>query len=111
MTAFLAAVDFLTVVGRGRVPDRRSLVVVRARSGCWSVAACGLVRWGTGGWWAPALAAALTVAVDLVLTGALHLDGLADTADGLLPHLDRARRLAVMAAPDVGAFAIGRRWW
>ena len=52
------------------------------------------------------LAAALTVAADLVLTGALHLDGLADTADGLLPHLDRSRRLAVMAAPDVGAFAV-----
>ena len=48
----------------------------------------------------------LTVAVDLVLTGALHLDGLADSADGLLPHLERDRRLEVMAAPDVGAFAI-----
>ena len=53
------------------------------------------------------MAAALTVAADLVLTGALHLDGLADTADGVLPHLDRERRLAVMAAPEVGVFAIG----
>jgi adenosylcobinamide-GDP ribazoletransferase len=52
------------------------------------------------------VAAALTVAVDLVLTGALHLDGLADSADGLLPHLERAQRLAVMAAPDVGVFAV-----
>ena len=57
-------------------------------------------------WWAAAVAAVLTVGVDLVLTGALHLDGLADSADGLLPHLERDRRLAVMAAPDVGAFAI-----
>ena len=105
MTAFLAAVDFLTVAGRGRVPDRRSLSWFGA-VGLLIGAACGLVRWGTGGWWAPVLAAVLTVAVDLVLTGALHLDGLADTADGLLPHLDRSRRLAVMAAPDVGAFAV-----
>jgi len=36
----------------------------------------------------------------------LHVDGLADSADGLLPHLDRARRLEVMAAPDVGAFGV-----
>ena len=55
----------------------------------------------------PSLAASLAVAVDLALTGLLHLDGLADSADGLLPHLDRPRRLAVMAAPDVGAFAVG----
>ena len=66
---------------------------------------CGLVRWGAGAWWAPAVAAALAVAADLVLTGALHLDGLADTADGVLPHLDRERRLAVMADPGVGVFA------
>jgi adenosylcobinamide-GDP ribazoletransferase len=45
--------------------------------------------------------------VDLVVTGALHLDGLADTADGVLPHLDGPeRRRAVMAAPDVGAFGV-----
>jgi adenosylcobinamide-GDP ribazoletransferase len=36
----------------------------------------------------------------------LHVDGLADAADGLLPHLDRDRRLAVMATPDVGAFGV-----
>ena len=31
---------------------------------------------------------------------------MADSADGLLPHLDRDRRLAVMSRPDVGAFAV-----
>jgi adenosylcobinamide-GDP ribazoletransferase len=36
----------------------------------------------------------------------LHVDGLADSADGLLPHLDRQRRLEVMSAPDVGAFGV-----
>jgi adenosylcobinamide-GDP ribazoletransferase len=48
----------------------------------------------------------LVVAVDLLLTGALHFDGVADSADGLLPHMDRDRRLEVMARPDVGAFAV-----
>src|SRR5262249_24492850 len=37
-------------------------------------------------------------------TGMLHLDGLADAADGLLPPLSRARRLQVMADPRLGAF-------
>ena len=52
------------------------------------------------------MAATLAVAADVALTGALHVDGLADTADGVLPHLDRDRRLAVMAEPDVGAFGV-----
>ena len=105
MTGLAAALSFLTVVGRGRAPSRSSLVWF-GPVGLLVGAACGLVRWGAGAWWAAAVAAVLTVGVDLVLTGALHLDGLADSADGLLPHLERDRRLAVMAAPDVGAFAI-----
>lgn len=66
----------------------------------------GAVWWGAERIWPAAVAAAIVVAADLALTGLLHVDGLADSADGLLPHLDRARRLEVMAAPDVGAFGI-----
>jgi adenosylcobinamide-GDP ribazoletransferase len=66
----------------------------------------GAVWWGAERIWPAAMAAAIVVAADLALTGLLHVDGLADSADGLLPHLDRARRLEVMAAPDVGAFGV-----
>jgi cobalamin synthase len=64
------------------------------------------VWWAAGRIWPPAVAGAVVVAADLALTGMLHLDGLIDSADGLLPHLPRERRLEVMAAPDVGAFGI-----
>ena len=57
--------------------------------------------------WPPLVAAALVVAADLAVTGMLHLDGLVDAADGLLPHLEPGRRLEVMAAPDAGAFGAG----
>jgi adenosylcobinamide-GDP ribazoletransferase len=51
--------------------------------------------------------AALVVAADLALTGMLHVDGLVDCADGLLPpHLPRERRLAVMKESTSGAFGI-----
>jgi adenosylcobinamide-GDP ribazoletransferase len=64
--------------------------------------------WGAEQIWPPAVAAAVVVTADLALTGMLHFDGLADSADGLLPHLaDRDRRLAVMAEPDIGAFGVG----
>ena len=53
----------------------------------------------------PLLSAALAVAADCALTGALHLDGLADTADGLLAHVPSKDRLEIMAEPGTGSFA------
>ncbi len=54
--------------------------------------------------WPPAAAAGIALASDVVLTGYLHLDGLADAGDGLLAPMPRERRLEVMADPAVGAF-------
>jgi adenosylcobinamide-GDP ribazoletransferase len=52
----------------------------------------------------PLLAAAAATAVLALLTGALHLDGLADAADGILGGGDIARRLEVMRDPRLGSF-------
>src|SRR5216684_3468344 len=43
-----------------------------------------------------ALAAALALGATLLMTGCLHEDGLADTADGLGGGRDRARKLEIM---------------
>lgn len=101
----LSALGFLTVFGGARTPDRTTLL--------WFPLVGGLIGAALAGvWlvsveiWSPGIAAVLVVGADLAITGLLHADGLADAADGLLPHLDRDRRLSVMAAPDVGAFAL-----
>ncbi|MBB4618189.1 adenosylcobinamide-GDP ribazoletransferase [Sphingomonas abaci] len=53
----------------------------------------------------PWLGALVALALWISLTGALHLDGLADLADGLgAAHGDRTRLLAVMADPHIGSF-------
>lgn len=105
MAALSAAFGFLTVVGRGAAPDARAagwFGVVGATVGL----AVGGAWWGASELWPVAVAATLAMAVDLVVTGALHVDGLADTGDGLLPHADRERRLEIMRMSDVGAFGL-----
>lgn len=101
----IGALGFLTVFGRSAVPDGRTLR--------WFPLAGALIGLTVGGtWWAadqvfPVLVVAvIVVVVDLTITGLLHVDGLADSADGLLPPLERDRRLAVMADPNAGAFAV-----
>ncbi len=55
----------------------------------------------------PLAAAAIVLALWTLLTGALHLDGLADCADGLLGgHTDPQQRRAIMHDPHVGSAAV-----
>jgi len=99
-------VAFLTVVGRGTRPDARTLDWFPAVGAAIGLA-LGCLWWGADRIWPAAVGAALVVAADLGVTGLLHLDGLVDSADGLLPPLERSRRLAAMAAPEAGAFGVG----
>jgi adenosylcobinamide-GDP ribazoletransferase len=99
------AIGFLTPLGGPSSPSPAALgwfPAVGAAMG----ALLGVLWWGTGHGWPAPVAAAIVVAADLGLTGLLHIDGLVDSADGLLPHLDRERRLAVMREPTIGAFGI-----
>jgi adenosylcobinamide-GDP ribazoletransferase len=104
-----AAVSFLTVLpvanadgspgerlGRAYFPAIGALIGFSA--GVAYVVSAGLT--------APLLGAAVAVAVLAVMTGALHLDGLADSVDGLMAHGDATRRLEVMRDPRLGSYGV-----
>ncbi|NBE56291.1 adenosylcobinamide-GDP ribazoletransferase [Streptomyces boluensis] len=61
-----------------------------------------LLLLGTG----PLLAAVATVAVPAALTRGLHLDGLADTADGLGSNKPAEAALDIMKRSDIGPFGV-----
>jgi adenosylcobinamide-GDP ribazoletransferase len=57
-------------------------------------------------WWGPATAAVLDVVLLAVMTGAFHLDGLGDTADGLFSHRPKEKMLEIMKDSRIGAMGV-----
>ncbi len=108
LRALLAAVAFLTRLPLGQALPLGADDVARAAPG-FPVAGAAIGA-AVGGLAAalehplsPLLAAALAVAAGTLLTGALHLDALADTADALGAGW-RERALRIMREPTIGAF-------
>jgi len=99
------ALSFLTPFGGAVTPSPDALGWF-APVGALIGLAVGGAWWVAGKAWPAAAAGAVALCADVALTGYLHLDGLADAADGLLPPLEPERRLAAMADPAVGAFGI-----
>jgi len=56
--------------------------------------------------WSPAVVAVLDVFFLVVVTGAFHLDGLGDAADGLFSHRSRERALEIMKDSRTGMMGL-----
>ncbi|WP_420567881.1 adenosylcobinamide-GDP ribazoletransferase [Thalassovita sp.] len=97
----------------------------RASQAAWAYPLVGLVisaLAGLSGWVSAPLgagfAALVVLAVQAVLTGAMHEDGLADCADGFWGGWDPARRLEIMKDSQIGTYGVlalilglAVRWW
>lgn len=103
MRAFLAALGFLTILP---VPsDEKDL----SRSVAWfpivglligGLAA--ILDWALGRVFPPLVSSVLIVIALIGISGGLHLDGLADTADGFLSSRPRERVLEIMRDSRIG---------
>jgi adenosylcobinamide-GDP ribazoletransferase len=112
MRSLLVALSFLTVLPSGSRTEPPPAVFPRAIGFFPLVgAAIGLIVAGFDFGARMVLSAPVVGALDLallaVLSGGLHLDGLADAADGLLPPvMSVEERLGVMRSGTVGAFGV-----
>lgn len=112
MRALTTAFGLFTIVPMPPVTDINARVAGRAIAalpwvGLILGAAAGLVLWVTtwlGG--GPLLGAGLALALLAGVTGALHLDGLADTADGLGSRQPAAEALVIMRKSDIGPMGV-----
>lgn len=102
------AVGFLTIlpVGRGDALPGPGAVAAFPLAGlvvglAWALVAVPLTTLQTN-----AVPAALVLVVDAVLTGMLHLDALADVADGVVSRRDPDDAVAIMREPAVGAAGV-----
>lgn len=101
----ISALRFLTILpvpGPHRAPDTRALLafpVVGLLIGiAWAVTSRADQLFTNSG-----VAAALVLLVDALLTGALHLDALADVADGAASRRPREQAVRIMRDSAVGA--------
>lgn len=102
----------LSLLSRLPVPVRH---YERGARAAWAYPLAGVVLGGLaafGGlvalWlgWPTPLVALLVLATPILLSGALHEDGLADTADGLWGGWTRERRLAIMKDSHIGSYGV-----
>lgn len=94
-------------------PDQAAYA--RTAQGAWAWPLVGLVLAGLAGFVAIAaqaigiaseISALLGLATLVIVTGAMHEDGLADTADGFWGGFDRARRLEIMHDSRIGTYGV-----
>ena len=93
-----------------RAPSPAGEELIRA-SWTFPVIGAGIGAFGAIAYWLalalglpPFIGATLAVAATLLLTGALHEDGLADTADGFGADASRERTLAIMRDSQIGTY-------
>ena len=106
------AVGTLTIIPTGRLPEidrpaAAQAMIIAPLAVLPLACAVGAVGWLADLGDLPPLAVGWAMVAALALgTRAMHLDGLADTVDGLGSGWDRARSLAIMARGDVGPMGV-----
>jgi adenosylcobinamide-GDP ribazoletransferase len=108
MKNFRSAIQFMTILpaGRAREFDAAAMVPWFPVVGLLLGVLLALFDSLAAHCWDPPTVAVLDVALLVVMTGAFHLDGLGDTADGLFSHRPKEKMLEIMKDSRIGAMGV-----
>jgi adenosylcobinamide-GDP ribazoletransferase len=106
------AAEFLTRVPLG-ASEKKAQGAVAAAMRAFPLVGAALGVAGSVGYWlavwfglSPLPSAFLALAAIVILSGAMHEDGLADTVDGLIGGSDKKNRLAIMHDSFIGTYGV-----
>jgi len=108
MNPLIACLQFITAIplGKPRPFDARGIITCFPLAGLAIGFVLAIFDLMATTLWPPLVAAVLDVGLLAAVTGALHLDGLADTADGLYGGREHEKALAIMKDSRVGAMGL-----
>jgi len=109
LAAAAAAFGYFSILPAGRAvrePPRGDLLLALPLVGAAVGGIAGYAGMLAAGLGAPPLGAAVVFAVDLLLTGAIHVDGFLDGCDAFFASVTYAKRREILRDPHHGSFAI-----
>lgn len=108
MNRLIAAIQFLTLLplGRSVIYDPKGMVPFFPMVGLIIGAFVSMFDHAALFFWPKPVVAVLDVVFLVVITAALHLDGLGDTADGLMGHRSRDKALTIMKDSRIGVMGL-----
>ncbi len=108
MKQLIAAIQFLTIIPMGKpaIYDPKGMIPYFPIVGLIIGTLVSIFDYMTLKLWPEPVVAVLDVVFLVVITAALHLDGLGDTADGLLGHHSREKALTIMKDSRIGVMGL-----
>jgi adenosylcobinamide-GDP ribazoletransferase len=108
MKRLIAALQFLTIIplGKSAIYDHKGMIPFFPIVGLFIGGLLSIFDHVALNFWPPPATAVLDVVLLAVITAALHIDGLGDTADGLMGHRSREKALVIMKDSRIGVMGL-----
>jgi adenosylcobinamide-GDP ribazoletransferase len=108
MKRLIAAIQFLTIIPMGKpaIYDPKGMILFFPIVGLIIGTLVSIFDYMILRLWPEPVVAVLDVVFLVVITAALHIDGLGDTADGLMGHHTRERALTIMKDSRIGVMGL-----